>query len=168
MQKYVMTTTDKTKFILSEEEKEAVFKAVLNGKQKQIVVQGQMIPINIAPTIITMERWWSQENERLALTHHRLCKNCLSIMHIQDKCPCWKTMGKGELKSGIEAPLLPQGVADTIQQLADKKAFPQLDRFDRAKLEDEEKQARLANANRAISTQEGAYIDPETGETFYS
>lgn len=166
--KYVLITHDKLKFIIDDENYMAFLKAIENNDKAFVIKKYKaVVPLHITPTIIPLEVWYPQENQRLALTHHRLCKKCLSIMHIQDKCSCWEETGKDEDKNAF-IQKLPDSVTEAVNEIANKKTFPQLDKFEKAEVEEQEKKLRLANANKAICEQEGVYIDPETGERFYS
>ena len=161
MGKYVMIMADKNKFILNEDEKVGVFDAVQNG-ESFVFLKGEMVSLQIIPTVITIERWWSQENERLAVSGKRLCKKCLGVMMIEDKCPCWEVQGRGEIKHGIETPLLPGTVKEAIQQVADKKSFPKLGNWEKGQVKAEEEAAKQ------LPSGEGWYTDPETGERMYT
>lgn len=161
MDRYILMTADKSKFVLNEKERETVFNAIQNG-DAFVALRKEMISLQIIPTIITLERWWSQENERLAVSGKRLCKKCLGVMTIQDKCACWEVQGKGEIKHGIETPKLPGGIDESLKEIANKKSFPKLGNWEKGQVEVEEK------AIEKLPSGEGWYTDPETGETFYS
>ena len=119
----VLITHDKLKFLLNTAECQLFLGAIKNN-DKAFVLQrydNAVIPLHITPTLIPFEIWYAQENERLALTHHRLCKKCMSIMHIEDKCACWES-GKGEEKNAFVAKL-PEQVKKTLAKIAETKAF---------------------------------------------
>lgn len=161
MQTHVLITFDKVKFFISEKEGLGIINA-LNQGQKMAIIQGEVIPLNIAPTIITIERWFAQENERLALTHHRLCKKCLCVMMISDVCSCWEELGKGEQKSAFGG-TLPEGVRQTIELMAKSKSFPSVTTEQIAK---EGKQFRLSGIS-GVDNVGDFYLD-DNGEKIYS
>ena len=71
MKTYILITSDKIKFILNETEKEGVIRAVAKG-DKFVLLQDSMIPLTIPPVVIDAERYYAQENERLATMNKRL------------------------------------------------------------------------------------------------
>jgi len=158
---YILYTHDKRKFIINETEKEAAFKAVMNS-EKALFLHGEMIPLQIAPTIMKFERWYTQENERLAMTDRRLCKKCLSIMSIFDSCACWENTGKGEEKNAIAGVL-----SESLNKLAESKKFPALTEEDKEDIEAEKKALNEAPEYVEIGGQLG-YKDEESGEIMYS
>ncbi len=156
MEKYILITAAKLKYILSEKEKQAVFTAI-SEKEKQVVIQGEMIPLHITPSVVKFERWYAQELERLALSGKRLCKKCLKIMDIVDKCSCWEETGTGKKQDAFIAP------TEQIKQITDKWSFPALTEEDKIGIEEDEEK-RLA----APQYTENGYIDKESGEEMHS
>jgi len=122
---YVLVSATKKRYALDDIEYQKVLKAI-EDDDKAVMVQGSVIPLHITPEVMPFEVWFPQENERLALSGKRLCKKCLCIMDIQDKCSCWKEMGKGEVKSGFQLPVLPENVKQAVKQIAKKKSFPKV------------------------------------------
>ena len=120
---------DKSIFVLSEDEKAAVFEAIGNG-DTYLAIKGEMVSLQIVPTILRFEKWYAQENQRLALTNRRLCKNCLSRMDATTGCPCWKETNKGEDRNALEGTTLPQNVRELLS--GSVKSFPALTDEDRA------------------------------------
>jgi hypothetical protein len=157
--RFVLITPEKTKFILQDNERASVFAAIQAG-EKQIILQNEMIPLHITPLIITFSRWYAQELERLALMEKRLCKKCLKIMAIQDKCDCWEHQGKGKEQDAFVAP------AEMIKSIADKMSFPKLTEAERASIE-----PALTEAEPTKYIEEGGadgYVDPDSGEKHFS
>lgn len=163
MQKYILITHDKIKFILSEMEYKAIIQVIAAGK-KQVMVQGELIPLNIIPSVVKFERWYAQENQRLALTNYRLCKKCLSAMRIDNVCACWDEKGLGEDKNAFIEIDLPQSVKQIISGIAKSKQFPALSSEDIADIE-AEKQKRIVTNTGEDET--GSYF-LEDGEKIYS
>jgi len=163
MGKYIMTTGGKEKFVLTENEAEAIKRSVRNG-DAFTVIKGEMVSLQIVPSVIRLERWYAQENERLALTHHRLCKKCLSVMQIADKCPCWKESGKSENKHAFVAPELPDSVKESVRKVSSGMGFPGLSDGEKAEVEAED----LAMDKRlTMPAPGGGFIDKDTGEVHY-
>ena len=165
-----MILPDKMKLLLNEEEKEAVIKAIQQG-DSYVVLRGQMVSLQIIPTVLTFETWYTQENEKLALSGKRLCKKCLSIMAISDKCACWEG-GKGEERNAFKETPLPELVESAIKQITEKKSFPVLKNIDKSELLYREAKERLAQSRYEFYNDDGSgtdfYIDEETGEKRYS
>lgn len=90
--KHVLITSEKMKFLISDEEKKAVVQRLLQ-KEKFVVLQGEVVPLAIAPTISTFDRWFAQENERLKTYSMKLCKKCLCARHVSERCQCWESDG---------------------------------------------------------------------------
>lgn len=163
--RYVLITSDRLKYILNEEENKKVVQAILRN-DKAALIQDSVIPLHITPAITPFEVWYAQENERIALTGHRLCKKCLRTMEIQDKCTCWQEQGKGENKNAFKEPVLPESVHEAIKQMADKKNFPQLSEIEKLEVENEEKLLQRPTCN--ADDKGDYYEDSETGEKTYS
>lgn len=159
--KYILITHDKLKFILDDENYEKFLEALAkNDKAFVIKKYKTVIPLHITPTVVPFEIWYTQENERLALTHHRLCKKCLSIMAIEDKCTCWREQGTGEEKNAFVG-ILPESVKERLGKITESKSFPKLDNWDKGQIEVEEAKRNKPRLG------EGWYEDPETGERIY-
>lgn len=107
--KYKMITSDRVKFDLTEEERNAVNKALVAG-QKFVIIQGCTISLAIAPTILPFETWIENENERLVTSGKRLCKKCYKIMDVETGCVCWNKNERGE-----EQPLLGEAAAEFVR-----------------------------------------------------
>lgn len=99
MKKYLLITSDKFKFEITEAQKAAIIKAINRG-DKLLEIQDSVISLAITPTIIEYSKWAEQENERLKLYDKRLCKKCGQIMAVESGCICWHKNERGE------APLL--------------------------------------------------------------
>lgn len=125
---YVLITPNKMKLLLSQQENMAVQRAIVNN-DKAVFVQGATISLNIVPEIYPVEIWYAQENERLANNGKRLCKKCLSIMNIDDKCTCWTEMSKGDDKNAFKSEL-PESVKGAVKQIAENKSFPKITELD--------------------------------------
>ena len=151
---YVLITSDKIKYILDENEYKGAVEAIARN-DKVIVLRGSVIPLHITPLITPFEVWFSQESERLALTHHRLCKKCFCIMATGDDCTCWER-SKGENKNAFGAQL-PEMVKQTLKEIAAKKAFPKVEVLEPAD------SSRLSSG----SDDGGDYYLDENGEKCY-
>ena len=133
--KFVLITSDKLKYIINEGEYNALLEAI-NRNDKAFIIRKYkaLIPLHITPSIAPLEIWYAQENERLALTHHRLCKKCLRIMLIADKCVCWPKTGKSE-KGNAFMNELPPTLKNALAEIASRKVFPKLDEADKSGIE---------------------------------
>jgi len=162
--KFVLISSDKQKFIISQIEFDLIFGALEDGA-KYIRLQKSLLPLNMAPTIIPFARWYAQELERLVLTGKRLCRKCLKIMTITDKCDCWQATGKGKSQDAFLAPK--EQMSGIVSDFAKKMSFPELTEADRAAIA-------LENANTEEPTEyierggSDGYIDPESGEEHFS
>lgn len=154
-QKYVLITIDKIKYILNEKEKAGVFSAIQSG-EKQIVIQGEMVPLHVTPAVILFSRWYAQELERLANSGKRLCKKCLKIMQIDDKCACWEEMGKAVKQDAFIAP---------PEQTSGLFSWPKLTEADKEQIKIEEA-ARRPIFNYTSNNEIDGYIDEEGIEHF--
>lgn len=115
---YVMITSSKVKFLLDEKEKTAVYQAVADGK-KMVIIQGAMIPTNIAPTVIPYQTWAAQENERLFVYKKRLCRKCGSVMDLRSGCICWAKNDSKKRKDPFKGLELPPEVKNFIGSKCD-------------------------------------------------
>lgn len=159
MQKYVLTTPEKQRLLISQEEYNGVIMA-LDTNKKYAVIQGHIIPLSIAPTVSPFANWYATENERLANSGKRLCRKCLKQMDIFDKCPCWEVMGKGEQQNAFIASKLPQLMSGWHK-------WPELTDEDRRQI-DEENSIDPSITRYVEDGEIDGYIDPYTGETMYS
>lgn len=124
--KYVLTTHDKLRFILDDDNYSEFLKALQENSKAYVIKKYKaVIPLHITPSVVPFEIWYAQENERLALSNHRLCKDCLCIMNIFDKCKCWKEMGVGEEKNAFVGKL-PESVKLMLEQTVSPNGFPQV------------------------------------------
>lgn len=157
---YVMITIQKMRYLLSEKEKNAVFDDIQDGKPCT-VVQGEMIPLQAPPTIVSFPRWWAAENERLAVSGKRLCKKCLKVMDAAGSCVCWKQNG-GEKQDAFVA--VPEEILKIVH--AGAKSFPELTDEDKFQIEVEQFDV---NKTPQLVSQNGmmGYINPETGEEMF-
>lgn len=144
--KYVLTTVDKTRYVLDECEKDAVFHAVAE-REKMVIIQGDMVPLHVTPSVIKFERWWASESEKLIVSGKKLCRDCFKVYYINDVCKCWqKVLGKKQNAFIAEK-------TDLV------KDFPQLTEEDKFKIESE--QAPVAYIENGGAD---GFIDSETGE----
>lgn len=130
MDKYIMILKNKEKMILSKKQKDAVFKAIENGKTYAIIGE-EMISLQIVPTILKFERWYTQENQRLANFNKRLCKFCFGVMDVITGCTCWEKNG-GQKQDAIEGVKLPNSILDKFGE------FPKLEDSNSTNLEAKE------------------------------
>ena len=80
--KYIMITSDKFKFFLTLEERDAVNRSIAKG-DKFLVVQDSTIPLSICPTMLPIDKWREDENNRLYVSGNKLCKKCNTVRDIQ-------------------------------------------------------------------------------------
>lgn len=155
MQKFVMTTGAKVKFLISERERNAVFEAVSQG-EKKVIIQGEMVSLQIIPDVIRFERWVVNETQRLASFGQRLCKLCFNPM--KDVCSCWPNQG-GKKQQAF---FLPKGMEEEIMRLAQNFQWPDIQPAD--------SQLAITGPNSPIvgNKEIDFVIDPETGEKIYS
>ena len=134
-EKYILTTIDKTRYVLSESEKDAVFKAIVE-REKMVIIQGDMVPLHVTPSIVKFDRWWASESEKLIVSGKKLCRDCFKIYYVNDVCKCWqKVLGKKQNAFIAEKEELPS----LIKQAADiVKSFPVLTDDDKMKIEAEQ------------------------------
>lgn len=121
MKPYLLITADKFKFEINVEEKAAIIKAINRG-DKLLEIQDSVISLAITPTIVKAERWWAQENERLATTEKRLCKKCGSIMDMASGCTCWEMRGAKERNPFLLE--LPESIKQIVHNGVRVQSFP--------------------------------------------
>lgn len=156
---YILITAEKMRYAINESEKSAIFEAI-NNHESHVIVQGDMIPLQIIPTIVSFQRWWSNENEKLIVSGKRLCKLCFKIYYINDVCKCWSsTLSKKQNAFNALPDELPGVVKKALEAFKD---FPQLTAGEKAELEYQEGVKYIGGSNF------DGYIDPEAGEEFYS
>lgn len=63
-------------------------KKALKDNRKSILIQNQLIPISIHPTVLTLGKWYSEEKERLVIHSMTRCKRCLNVRPISGRCGC--------------------------------------------------------------------------------
>lgn len=169
MQKFVLVTSEKQRLLIDENEYKALVKAI-DANKKYAIVQGFMIPLAIAPSISPFEAWYETETERLANSEKRLCKKCLKIMNIYDKCLCWEQQGTGREQHALK-PILPDSVRERLSEISAQKSMPAA----QAQITAQEAFAEYSRKPK-ITTPEVAdgangmlgYRDEESGEIFYS
>ena len=158
---YVMETINKARYLINENEKNALYEAI-RQHENHVVLQGEMIPLSAPPAVMKFARWYAKENERLAVSLKRLCKKCLKVIGIQDRCLCWKSE-QGKNQDAFIA--LPDEIRGIIHGAA--RGFPALTPGEKAQIEYEKSQ--MPNQVRQIETSGvDAYIDAETGEEIFS
>jgi hypothetical protein len=153
--KYVLETQNKTRFLLSQKERDGVMKAI-SKKAKFVQLQGSLLPLQIIPTLTPFDKWYHAENMKLGAYGKRLCKFCLMPMDKMSGCPCWSKNG-GQEQDGFNPIELPENVKKSLAALADGKAFPEIEQ--------------LAEPDKPVEYIEGeqlGYKNEESGETFYS
>lgn len=123
MSNFVLTTSEKTRFLLSKEEYKAFLQAVKN-KVKFVTIQGAFIPLQILPSVVPFHTWYFNETEKLAVSGKRLCKLCLSVMENRDVCACWPEMGKDEKRIAFKFKEIAPKLFERLQSKI--KDFPQL------------------------------------------
>lgn len=139
--KYVLITADKTKFIVSKEERDSVLQSVNSGA-KAILIQDTLISLAIAPSVIPFDRWWAQQEDDLARSEKRRCKKCLRIFSAEGVCPCWES-GGGKERDAFVAPLKElQGIK--------LLGWPELTNFEKSQVLYEEGQAVYLDFARAL------------------
>lgn len=82
-----MITSEKVKYLLSDEEYKGILSALDQGL-KSAFIQNEVVPLTIPPTITRLTRWLAQEKQRLYLRGMTVCKKCYSMKSIRDRCPC--------------------------------------------------------------------------------
>lgn len=92
---FVIITSEKIRYLVSEKTRDDLFDAIQQG-EKYYIVQGDMIPLNITPTVISIERFYQQECERLKSKGQKLCKRCLKVCDISCGCPCKESREKDD------------------------------------------------------------------------
>lgn len=93
--------------------------AALDDGDKSVMVQGQLIPLSIHPTIITAENWFSQERDRLRIHGMTRCKRCLQIKSIRDRCGCYDK-DKDQIETPF-TPKLPPAMAKRLAEISGRK-----------------------------------------------
>lgn len=162
MKVYVVETINRARYIISEKEKEALFLAIAN-RETHAILQGDMIPLSAPPSVVLFERWYAKEVERLAVSQKRLCKKCLKVIGISDRCPCWDSEN-GKSQNAFIA--LPQEITVALRSAI--RSFPSLAKADEARIEFENSQF---NKPKKYIQQGGelvGHIDEETGEEMFS
>ena len=118
MDKFVLITHEKMRFLLNRDEYKIYTNAV-KVKAKFVTIQGSFIPLQILPSVFPFGVWYTNENERLANSGKRLCKLCLSIM--EGDCKCWDGKTK---KNAFIPPELPNNVKLLLVDAI--KSFPKV------------------------------------------
>ena len=93
---YVLITHDKTKYLITAEQRKEVLIAIDRGRKSTIlggVEDGDLISLQIQPTIRKFDRWVASENARLAEFNKRLCRKCYSVID-PSGCICWSKLCK--------------------------------------------------------------------------
>lgn len=157
-QKYILVTSEKARFFISQKEANAVLQS-LEEKKKYVVIQGSIIPILIPPTVLDFGRWYATENDRLAVSGKRLCKICLKVMVIGDGCICWER-NMGLKQQAFKA--LPSELAPILQQITDKFTWHSLPS------QNDETPAIAEPKYHETNDQVLGYEDEETGEILFS
>lgn len=157
---YILITADKTKLLISKDQRDAVMTAI-NNNAKCAIIQDQVISLQIMPSIFTFDTWYTQENSRLSNTDRRLCRKCLNPMDIFTGCKCWESNGAVKEKTHAFASVLPP---ELKRQLL-PKPFPDLTETDKLGFG-------LSEQGMMVVTGEDQtgeyYIDEESGEKMYS
>lgn len=83
---HVLITGNKVKYFLSALEAQAVAKTI-QSNGKMIMIQGDVVSLQIIPSIIEINRWYTQEMERLYLQDKTMCRHCFSITD-SERCGC--------------------------------------------------------------------------------
>lgn len=125
-----MILKNKERIILTPGQKNSIFDAVEKGKAYAIIGD-EMISLQIIPTIFKLERWYSQENQRLANSNKRLCRFCFSSMDVMAGCVCWPKNG-GVKQDAIEGVKLPSWILEKFGN------FPELNGPSLNELEEKE------------------------------
>jgi len=158
---YVMETIQKARYLLNEREKQEVYEAIAEH-ESHVIIQGDMIPLAATPSIMSFSRWWAKENERLAVSGKRLCKKCMKVMEMQDKCICWDS-NLAKKQDAFVA--LPEEVSRILHSKV--RSFPKLTTQDKLELEQQD-QLRLTAPDYVEQTGGLGYRDKESGEIFFS
>lgn len=156
MERYVMFTGNKQRFLINEAEKKAIYEAVSND-EKKIIIQGELIPLQIIPEIVSFKRWVVNEENRLANFGKRLCRLCFNAM--KDVCQCWPNQSTGKEQNAFFLP------KETIKEIAKNFEWPSLSKSEQALIAEDNGTKRLPIPNNDLMD---GYIDPETGEEIYS
>ena len=159
---YILTTANHQRLLINKNEYDGLIGA-LNEDKKFVVMQGHVISLALAPSVSPFANWYATEAERLAVSGKRLCKICLKIMGISDKCGCWEVQGLGKKQDAFVA------LPDELKQLAHGaiKSFPKLTEEDKFRLESEEALRQALPEHIENKNGQLGYVD-EAGEEQYS
>lgn len=83
---HILITANKVKYFLSAQEATAVMQAI-NTSDKVIIIQGDVIPLQIMPAVVDVNRWYEQEAERLYQQNKTMCRNCFAVTD-SERCGC--------------------------------------------------------------------------------
>lgn len=83
---HVLITSNKIKYFLSALEAQSVAKAI-QSNGKMIMIQGDVVSLQIIPSLINVNRWYEQEAERLYQQNKTMCRNCFAITD-SERCGC--------------------------------------------------------------------------------
>lgn len=156
MERFVMFTGNKQRFLINEVEKTAIIQAVSND-EKKIIIQGELIGLQIIPEIISFKRWVVNEENRLANFGKRLCRLCFNAM--KDVCQCWPNQSTGKEQNAFFLP------KETMKEIAKHFEWSSLTKGEQALIAEDGGKSLLAVPNNDLMD---GYIDPESGEEIYS
>lgn len=122
MDKFILITHDKMRFVLTPQEYKGFMQAVTD-KAQFVIIQGAFVGLQLLPSITPFPVWYAAETERLAVSGKRLCHLCACVMAISDRCRCWPEMGVDADKNAFIAPL-PESIQKMLAGAV--KPFPQV------------------------------------------
>lgn len=154
MERFVMFTSNKQRFLINQAERDAIIQSVSAG-EKMIVIQGELISLQIIPEIVSFERWVVNEENRLANFGKRLCRLCFNAM--KDVCQCWPNQSTGKEQNAFFLP------KESIKEIAESFQWPNISKTGQALIAEDGGRQSIPN-NQLID----GYIDPESGEEIYS
>jgi hypothetical protein len=120
--KYVLITSEKIKYFISEQEKNHIF-GLIDQKDKFAMIQGDIVPLHITPSVIKFERWFENESKFLALKSKKMCKRCLKLIDLDERCDC----GPKHLQLAEKAehePISADVLKKSREQVAKKFSWP--------------------------------------------
>lgn len=84
---YVLITKAGVRYFITDQVRKMVI-VYLEQKRPYIVIEGDVIQLHITPDIVGFGRWFTQEDGKLRIHKHRLCKKCYEPVALGDRCGC--------------------------------------------------------------------------------
>lgn len=121
--KHVLITSEKVKYFISDNEKNHVY-GLIKAKEKYAVIQGDLIPLNITPSIISFDRWFENESKYLAMKSKKMCKRCLKLLDVDERCDCKPKQLQLE-ERGQQPPVSADVLKKSRDEIAKKFSWPE-------------------------------------------